>query len=231
MAQRSLYEVLGVDRWATRGEIHRAYLRLARQLHPDRLLDRPLAERQAAERRFQEVNQAWSVLRDERSRRDYDLGIGLAGRHNPHAARPHAATERRPAGSPPPPRPRPRPVEEDDDDLVDAVPPGGCMGGFVLTAFIALLVGIGIVTAFARRGTDDPRPVVPVESTGAAVGTCVRFDPALPSASGLAAVDCGERHDAVITATVRFPAPCPDERHLPRDLAGTQIRLCLDPAG
>ena len=62
---RSLYDVLGVAGGATHDEIHGAYRRLAKQHHPDSShagLDATMAE----------VNLAWSVLRDPRSRRDYD---------------------------------------------------------------------------------------------------------------------------------------------------------------
>jgi curved DNA-binding protein len=60
------YEVLGVARDATAQEIQRAYRKLARTYHPDVNKD------PAAERRFQEISEAYEVLSDPESRRRYD---------------------------------------------------------------------------------------------------------------------------------------------------------------
>ncbi|MBQ6395841.1 MAG: DnaJ domain-containing protein [Atopobiaceae bacterium] len=60
------YEVLGVSRDADAREIKRAFLKKARELHPD-VNDSP-----DAEDRFKEVNEAYSVLSDERKRQNYD---------------------------------------------------------------------------------------------------------------------------------------------------------------
>jgi hypothetical protein len=58
------YDVLGVAVGASRADIHRAYLALARRHHPDAGGD------EAAMRR---VNQAWAVLSDTARRRRYDV--------------------------------------------------------------------------------------------------------------------------------------------------------------
>jgi len=55
----SPYDVLGVRPGASTEEIHRAYVRLARRHHPD--LAAP-GERDAAEVRMREINEAWAVL-------------------------------------------------------------------------------------------------------------------------------------------------------------------------
>ncbi|MEV7203769.1 J domain-containing protein [Streptomyces griseoluteus] len=63
---RDFYEVLGVPRDADRDEIQRAYRKLARKYHPDVNKD------PAAEERFKEVNEAFSVLSDPDQRARYD---------------------------------------------------------------------------------------------------------------------------------------------------------------
>lgn len=64
--KRDYYEVLGVERDADERTIKRAFLRLARTLHPD------VNSSPDAEQRFKEVNEAYSVLSDERKRANYD---------------------------------------------------------------------------------------------------------------------------------------------------------------
>jgi molecular chaperone DnaJ len=67
-----LYQILGIDRDATPGEIKRVYRRLARRYHPDiNPGDR------AAARRFSEITRAYETLIDPERRRRYDE-CGLA---------------------------------------------------------------------------------------------------------------------------------------------------------
>jgi curved DNA-binding protein len=63
---RDYYDTLGVSRDASADEIRTAYRRLARQNHPD------VNKEPEAERRFQEISEAYEVLRDEEKRRAYD---------------------------------------------------------------------------------------------------------------------------------------------------------------
>ncbi len=65
-SKRDFYEVLGVARDADQRTIKRAFLKLARTLHPD------VNKEPDAEERFKEVNEAYSVLSDERKRANYD---------------------------------------------------------------------------------------------------------------------------------------------------------------
>ncbi|HEX2029885.1 MAG TPA: molecular chaperone DnaJ [Actinomycetota bacterium] len=72
MAERDLYEVLGVTREASAEDIKRAYRRLAREYHPDVNRD------PQAEHRFKEINLAYQTLSDPARRRQYDQ-FGGAG--------------------------------------------------------------------------------------------------------------------------------------------------------
>jgi molecular chaperone DnaJ len=68
------YRTLGVDRKASDEEIKKAYRKLARQYHPDRN-----AGDKAAEERFKEVQEAYSILSDPDKRKAYDSGGGIFG--------------------------------------------------------------------------------------------------------------------------------------------------------
>ncbi|HET9671754.1 MAG TPA: molecular chaperone DnaJ [Actinomycetota bacterium] len=71
-AVRDLYEILGVTRDATAGEIKAAYRRLARELHPDVNGD------PADQDRFKEITGAYEILSDPAKRQRYDA-FGAAG--------------------------------------------------------------------------------------------------------------------------------------------------------
>lgn len=64
------YEVLGVSRKATSAEIRSAYLKLARDKHPDRHQD-PTAKAQAQEE-FKVITTAFNTLCNEKQRGEYD---------------------------------------------------------------------------------------------------------------------------------------------------------------
>jgi len=67
MAKRDYYEVLGVPRGADEAEIKKAYRRIAMKHHPDRN-----PGDKAAEEKFKEANEAYSVLSDPQKRSAYD---------------------------------------------------------------------------------------------------------------------------------------------------------------
>jgi molecular chaperone DnaJ len=67
MAGRDYYEVLGVSRGATDGEIKKSFRKLARELHPDVNSHDP-----EAEEKFKEAAEAYEVLSDPERRRTYD---------------------------------------------------------------------------------------------------------------------------------------------------------------
>ena len=72
-AKRDYYEVLGITREASEQEIKSAYRKLAMQHHPDRNPGDA-----AAEERFKEASEAYSVLADAQKRAQYDR-FGHAG--------------------------------------------------------------------------------------------------------------------------------------------------------
>ena len=67
MKKRDYYDVLGVARSASEAEIKKAYRRLARKLHPD-----VNPGDKTSQKRFQEVQEAYDVLKDAEKRRAYD---------------------------------------------------------------------------------------------------------------------------------------------------------------
>lgn len=66
MAAKDYYEVLGVQKGATKDQIKDAYRKLALQFHPDR------NKSPEAEERFKEISEAYAVLSDDEKRRQYD---------------------------------------------------------------------------------------------------------------------------------------------------------------
>ncbi len=67
-AKSDYYDILGVSKNATSDEIKKAYRKQALEWHPDRHKD----EKEAAERRFKEINEAYQVLCDPQKRSAYD---------------------------------------------------------------------------------------------------------------------------------------------------------------
>ena len=66
MADKDLYEVLGVSRDASESDIKKAFRQKARKLHPD------VNKAPDAEDRFKELNEAYDVLSDPQKRAQYD---------------------------------------------------------------------------------------------------------------------------------------------------------------
>src|SRR5579884_2025299 len=75
--KRDYYDVLGVARTASEGEIKQAFRARARQFHPD------VNKEPAAEMQFKEVTEAYEVLSDRGKRSAYDrfghAGVGASG--------------------------------------------------------------------------------------------------------------------------------------------------------
>ena len=67
---KDYYNVLGVDKSATKDEIKKAFYKLAHKYHPDK--------KEGDEKKFKEVNEAYQVLSDVEKRSKYDqYGAGF----------------------------------------------------------------------------------------------------------------------------------------------------------
>ena len=66
-AEKDFYKVLGVDKNASADEIKKTYRKLAKQLHPDANQNDPKAEE-----RFKSVSEAYDVVGNEKTRKEYD---------------------------------------------------------------------------------------------------------------------------------------------------------------
>ena len=64
------YQLLGVERGASKDEIKKAFRKKAQQYHPDKA--------DGDEAKFKEVNEAYTVLSDDKKRQQYDT-FGSAG--------------------------------------------------------------------------------------------------------------------------------------------------------
>lgn len=64
---KDYYDILGVDKSATKEDIKKAYRKKAIKYHPDKNPDNP-----EAEEKFKEVSDAYSILSDEQKRQNFD---------------------------------------------------------------------------------------------------------------------------------------------------------------
>jgi DnaJ-class molecular chaperone len=67
-AKSDYYDVLGVSKGVSADEIKKAYRKQALEWHPDKHKD----NKEAAEKRFKEINEAYQILSDSQKRQAYD---------------------------------------------------------------------------------------------------------------------------------------------------------------
>ena len=66
-SKKDYYDVLSVQRSASKEEIKNSYRKLALQYHPDR------NKSSGAEEKFKEISEAYAVLSDDEKRKRYDM--------------------------------------------------------------------------------------------------------------------------------------------------------------
>jgi hypothetical protein len=204
------YDVLGVPVNAAPEELRRAYLAMARELHPDRTLGMSKDEAELTSRRMQHVNEAWRILKEPASRAAYDRALMSAGVRIPKVA----------PGRPPVAAP-----DDDDDDLDrpfahTPAQPGDIGVSIARTlpwlAVAVILAAIFVFTAFAGGERGDPGP-------GARVGQCISPG----SGSDVVPVPCEGPNDGKVVRVVSASSACPSGSTARQ--AGASW-LCLEPA-
>lgn len=202
----SHYGTLGVADGAEPDEVRRAYLELARQLHPDRWIDASPPERETAGRRMQDVNEAWRVLGNPGRRLAYDVERREAGRRA-RLSPPSAVGERLAFST------GDLFVEDVEDvdlltRLLRALP------------WIIVIVGLGAIFVFTAYATSDDG----VAPTGEGSG-CIRKE-----AGSAVEVDCAVEGAQRVVIEVTEVGGCPSGSE-PFQPADRNTALCLAPPG
>jgi hypothetical protein len=210
VAVATYYDVLGVPQNANNEDLRRAYLGLARTLHPDHTHGMAPTDAEVTARKMQQVNEAWRILRDPASRAAYDRALASSGIRMPKLNVPRPAA-------------RPR-VEEPDFDTPFQHTPArpGDIGVSVarLVPWISIavvLIAIFVFTAFAgpKHKAATPQDYV---------GQCVSS----ASGSDIVQVPCEGPNDGKVVLVANTPSACP-AGSASRVVTSTSY-LCLQPA-
>lgn len=188
--KRNFYSVLGVESSASPEQIRRAYRELARQLHPDLNTGTHGHSSAATSVTMAEVNQAWNVLSDPVSRREYDRSMLDATEHR-YERGPFSDTHR--ATTPAPPLPPAR---------------------FPWRAMVAVGVLASAVVLIVNGMSDPPAPGVPDQLLEP--GSCVVIDRERFAVE----VSCGAPHEYVVRQFIAIDRSCPTTMQPFRDRQG-----------
>jgi hypothetical protein len=201
---RSHYDVLGVPRNAAGDAVRQAYIQRAREFHPDRYIDAGPAQRSAAERSMQEVNESWRVLGDPGLRRRYDAELDPVGTARARWAVDDDRFATRPDGTMP-------------EALESLEPTERVIRGLPWIILIVVLFAIFVFTAYAVTG--NPASTQP----GTGVGGCVTVadGPTVQPAS------CGSPGARAVVAQVGITQPCPENSERLQPATGS-IAYCLE---
>ncbi len=186
------------------------------EVHPDRVADRPTAERARAAREMAALNEAFAILSDTDRRARYDRQ--RRGPGSEPSTRP--ASNGRPRAAPPSP----------DDDLVAVVPAGplGALVGYApWLALVAVLVGIFVFTAYAGGGPgeDDPSSPAGTVAVRDMRGSCIKR-----SGGFVLVANCAQTpHEGEIVAQASDESLCP-EGTVAWQVPQEDVVACTDPA-
>lgn len=72
---KTYYEILEVERHASTEELKKAYRNLAKKYHPDKYANETLGKQNEVKDIFAQINEAYQVLSNETSRKEYDLTL------------------------------------------------------------------------------------------------------------------------------------------------------------
>lgn len=141
LTEDEAYDVLGLGSGAEPNQVDAAHRRLASRAHPDRWLGADADEQETVRGRFEEVNEAYRLLKAARK-----AGLGpTPGGSGPSGPRPRAA----PVAAPRPAaadvvHPAPSEFPDVEDDPVRRIPPGLVAAVLVAAAVMALVAFIGL---------------------------------------------------------------------------------------
>ncbi|BDZ53645.1 J domain-containing protein [Agromyces marinus] len=201
LSREDAARLLGIDRDADAAEVDRAYRRLARDLHPDRLSGASADEVRAANARFSEVTRAYHVLASAPA-------PGAGRRADTDADTDADGPTVRPAG-----RRRPRPAPRFSPALFAtwtgllllgaalSASTGPLLWPFDLWGRLALLVAAAVTTALTRRRWAWWTTLALLAASGVAVIAATTIAGLL----GLGAMAIGCVGLAVQAGLVRFP--------------------------
>jgi len=70
---KDYYKILGITKSATEDEIKKAFRKLSLKHHPDRHTEPQ--DKEIAEKKYKEINEAYGVLKDPKKKKEYDCGM------------------------------------------------------------------------------------------------------------------------------------------------------------